>query len=87
MQDIKPSLLPDQDTLMGNTNKTKDDVIARVIPQPLRMSYFICPICSNKYDSREKVETHIELFHRIPIDVQKHMTLHNSMRIEERIIE
>ena len=87
MQDIKPSLLPDQDTLMGNTNKTKDDAIARVIPQPLRMSYFICPICSNKYDSREKVETHIELFHRIPIDVQKHMTLNNSMRIEERIIE
>ena len=87
MQDIKPSLLPDQDALMGNTNKTKDDVIARVIPQPLRMSYFICPICSNKYDEREKVETHIELFHRIPIDVQKHMTLHNSMRIEERIIE
>ena len=63
-----------------STNKIEDNVIDRGVPQP---SNFKCPFCGNKYDSRDTVEKHLELFHKMPIEVQKSMQLQNIMQIEK----
>ena len=62
----------------------------------LQNAYFICPIyrtgidspiCANKYDSREQVENHLKLFHRLPIEFHKLLGLQIRKRIEEGMIE
>ena len=55
--------------------------------QPLKIVYFVCPICPNKYDAKEKVEKHLELFHRMSLEVQKRLGLQSSKQIEEGIIK
>ena len=63
-----------------STNKIEDNVIDRGVPQP---SNFKCPFCGNKYDSRDTVEKHLELFHKMPIEVQKSMQLQNVVTISK----
>jgi hypothetical protein len=50
---------------------------------PSKIVYFVCPICPNKYDAREKVEKHLELFHRMSFEVQKRLGLQSSMQTVE----
>ena len=41
-------------------------------PEPIEITtLFKCPICSKKYLSYSDVETHMSVFHRIPLEVQK----------------
>ena len=52
------------------------------------MAYFECPmapLCAKKYDSREKVENHLELFHRMPIAFQKRLGL--QLQIEKGMFD
>ena len=71
--------------LMSETNPAEIQSVDNDgdVPQPLRIVYFVCPICPNKYDTREKVEKHLELFHRMSFEVQKRLGLQSSMQIEE----
>ena len=81
----EPALMSETDSQLveiQSSSKTNDNL----------MAYFVCPMsfgmsCSNKYDSREQLENHLEQFHQIPIQVQNSMGLQNSMRIEEGMIE
>ena len=76
----------------SSTSRTPAPVPPLLVSESPPPQSFVCPIygtgidsliCANKYDSREKVENHLILFHRLPIEFHKLL----GLRIKEGMIE
>ena len=40
-------------------------------PVPLKITFYKCILCANKYGSTQDVETHLENYHKIGDNIQK----------------
>ena len=80
--EIKEELIdennPDTDdkTVLNNPDNSNVNTDIFDKPEPTEITtIFKCPICLKKYVSYSDVETHISVFHRIPLEVQKQSIL------------